>query len=96
LGNCDNDDCSNEKADGKNYNTKAIKFSIFNLEKYEQIFKSEIKIFSTIENELEQIPEVLKKAGNPPIKTIACRFIHSGEGVIIKTAEMFEHLQNHF
>ena len=61
-----------------NCGSSSIKFSIFNVEKDEQIFKSEIKIFSIIENELEQISEILKKAGNPPINAIAHRVIHGG------------------
>ncbi len=61
-----------------NCGSSSIKFSIFNLEKDEEIFKSEIKIFSTIENELEKISEILKKAENPPIDAISHRVIHGG------------------
>jgi len=61
-----------------NCGSSSIKFSIFDIENNEQVLKSEIKIFSEIENELEQISEILKKAGNPPINAIAHRVIHGG------------------
>lgn len=59
-----------------NCGSSSIKFSIFDIENNEQVLKSEINIFSTIENELEQISAILKKAGNPPIDAIAHRVIH--------------------
>jgi len=47
-----------------NCGSSSIKFSIFDIENNEQVLKSEINIFSTIENELEQISAILKIADN--------------------------------
>jgi acetate kinase len=61
-----------------NSGSSSIKFSIFNSANDEQIFKSEIKRCSEIENDLALIPPALEKAGKFKIDAIGHRVVHGG------------------
>lgn len=61
-----------------NSGSSSIKFSVFDAETDEQIFKSEIKRTSSIENDLSSIPDLLKKAEQSQIDAVGHRVVHGG------------------